>query len=264
MRQIDNRTFSDNLELVELDLSDNPLDQQIDKNVFDHLSRYLKALKIKGIQSNPSDFLNLLSFQKLSTVDMSKTRFLIDRNTFQSIENQISILYLKNIGLRHVIFLPIVKMVNIEIIDISDNPLDWSVFNETFSFIPRAVRLYNLYLSNTSLKDIKSLGLENVVNLRTLDLSNNLIETIESRFFRFKCGEKCGYFFLSLSNNRIKTIYSNSFVNIFQLDTLKLDKNELLNDSINFQRLNWLKYLDLSYSYLNHIPLLANAEYSPE
>lgn len=73
-------------------------------------------------------------------------------------------------------YLPIYRLENLKNLDLNNNFLDWSIFsnqNETKQFLRNHQFLSTVKLVNTSLRDIKCLGLSNLVGLKILDLSNN-------------------------------------------------------------------------------------------
>lgn len=266
LHRIDNHTFPDNVLPQEMYLSSNPFDEFVDKKVFDRLGRRIQLLEIKSIYSNPSEFLNLSSYKLLDFLDVSFTKFEVVADTFDIIADSLHSLYLRKVNLRNLTYLPMHRMKKLKAFDISDNTLDWSMFcsqNATTRFFRTHPDLNDVYLSNTSLPDLACLGISNLVALNTLDVSNNLIETIQPGTFKFNCTQYLStrncFTSLILSNNRLKLIQPGSFDLIQSLGTLSLDGNLLLNDNqlanVNFRFLNWLSLLDLSNMNLTRLPL---------
>lgn len=114
------------------------------------------------IKSDPSEFLFLPGYQYLHKLDLSATSFRIEPNTFESIAEEMKILFLWRIGLTYSIYLPMAKMTQLKNLDLSENPLDWSVFS--CPFFQSHPKLIELCFSNTLLVDMDSLGLRDLFN----------------------------------------------------------------------------------------------------
>jgi hypothetical protein len=91
------------------------------------------------------------------------------------------------------------------------------------------------------------LALGSLSNLAQIDLSNNLIEFIGENDFKFslKLNE------INLNSNRIKSLHSNSFVHLNQLNILKMSHTFLDEFAMNLLNFESITELDLSYNTLN-------------
>lgn len=101
--------------------------------------------------------------------------------------------------------------------------------------------LRSLNLSGNKIKIIKRLTLSGLENLKNLDLSFNEIETIEEDALKTtKLTE------ISLSDNKLKTISDNLFIDARRVEIIDLSNNQLVNFGRSFDRLNSLFLLNLT------------------
>ncbi len=128
--------------------------------------------------------------------------------------------------------------------EISLNFIQIRYLEERFLDSPK---LEKLSLSYNHLESFELEAVENLSNLKFLDLSNNFISRFLSHCDKFKSVVS-----LNLYNNRLTTVDSHHFREFTNLKTLNMSKNRIVRINPNaFSKLNNLKELDLSKNFLN-------------
>ncbi|XP_067618189.1 uncharacterized protein 2mit [Eurosta solidaginis] len=130
----------------------------------------------------------------------------------------------------------------IQILNLNNNQI-------TYAMNISSTTLHELHLSGNQITQLSHLNLSMLSALETLDLSCNHITELETAFFPQRMHNLK---YLNLANNRIGTIYRETFYNLLSLNTLLLSHNNISDiDYETFLSLPNLQYLDLSYNQLH-------------
>ena len=222
---IDDLTFSSQRDLHSLELTGNKC-VKIHEGAFKHLST-LWTLAIDSPGGNL--FMELEDLPELSKLCV--------RYSDQSLFEKFNVKEKKQVSSR------------ITTLDFSFN-LGVKV-DSLFSYFPS---LTELILSGTSLDKLEAVLFSGLENLFKLDVSNNLIETLEDQSL-FRPLEKIE--FINLSRNKLKKIHHRLFKKLINLKTLDLSNNPQLSRLNNglFRDMVKLETIDLSGNGLKQIDI---------
>lgn len=255
------------LRIKRLIMSGNRL-KSIDKNAFRELENYLEQLTLEfdstivdtipeAIKTNLANIrsltitgLNLRHLSSNTFEQMKKLEILslkschiqtIEYDAFNSIEKQLRHLYLDYNQLDNRISLIINRLVLLETLSLSHNRIN----QYEIKLINKNLRYLDL-----SYNGLNKLLLNNLKNLRQLNVQNNLLT-----FEQINGSIPNQLEELILDFNSIKTFNLNFIQRKNSLETLSLQSNEfLLNNSKIFQYLTKLKRLNLARNNIKTIP----------
>ncbi|XP_035527537.1 toll-like receptor 21 [Morone saxatilis] len=131
---------------------------------------------------------------------------------------------------------------------ISINPV-WYIPNRSFVHLPN---LQHLRIDHNHLSIINQYAFQNLSQLKSLNLSLNNISALHPFLFK----DLPNLTFLSLSNNKLKQLPESIFSTVFQLDTLIMRQNLLMNFSgiaKSVSHLKNLRVLDLCFNSLTSL-----------
>ena len=252
-----------NLESVEvfyLHLKDHILDENMSRNVFDHLPN-IQELSLKADFSY-FNLDSLVNLKNLELIGFLKDDFNFDlfQNLCQQLEELSFLFYdIENNVLydlfyeNHFPYLKSLSLYNCEM----------DVLKK--KFIKRFPMLENLHLDRSNISYIEHNAFSNMKQLVKLNLSDNCIERLDKRHFLELVNLKR----LNLNKNRIKSIGKNLFSNLKNLESLNLSSNEISSlDPESFIGLGNLESLELyknklrrfDVEILDHIPKIKHID----
>ena len=234
-------------DLVYLDLSNGQI-QKIEKCFIGQASQSINVINIRSNYVTKIDSNAFINCDRLFRLDLSDNQLtVLNRNVFHSLNN-INLLDLSN---NKLVFLPkkvFSNLTYLKALDLSSNCLQ-KILSNWFSYD-------NRYL------------------LQKLDLSFNLINFIDTNFFKIlqnlinlnisknRLGYCCNLFkdlkFLTILNlgfNRIRCLENKVFENLKYLETLKLSSNCISSiGEKTFDNMTKLQLLELKHNYLMKLP----------
>ena len=242
LRQIDKDVFANLPNLESLNLSYNNL-QFLESNTFNGLNNLKKlilrsAIK-ESIHSNAfNQLLNLeyidLSYNyglrqldvnlfnnlfKLIHLNLSDNSFeILKHETFKSLTN-LKVFHLNSFECDRIEENPFNYLLNLEILNIDiQNYVNYFQFKNDIKLDKLSIKKWNVKFSNRL----------NLVNLKTLDLSHNVLKTIKNDYFK----HMPNLVDLDLSYCEIKQIEAKAFKKLINLEKLNLRGNSFMNKSI--------------------------------
>ncbi|MFQ6628088.1 hypothetical protein Gotur_006859 [Gossypium turneri] len=234
-----------------------------------------------------------LPFEKLKSLYLSENAIggNLENEGFGKLSSTLSNLEILDLSYNHLndsILLSLSELSSLRYLDLSHNRFEGSSHPRGFQWLSRLTKLETLYLSGNSLKNsimvymrnlssLKTLSLRynllegklihtqelnNLTNLKSLDLSGNKIESISNKEWNNLTNLK----YLDLSYNNIESISNQGFQwlsRLTKLETLNLSGNSLKNSILfDMRNLSSLKTLRLSSNQLEgrllHIQGLSN------
>lgn len=134
-----------------------------------------------------------------------------------------------------------------------------SIQSSEINFSLKVENLTNLVMADFSFNNIKKINFKNLINLKSLNLKGNLIESVDDQMFKglFKLEE------LDLKFNKIEEISQHSLDDLENLLKLDISQNGKIKFDCNFRRLASLRFLNLGQNSIQNIEIdsLANLEY---
>jgi Leucine-rich repeat (LRR) protein len=209
---------------------------------------YLYGNKIERIEND--SFSTLISLKYL---DMSMNHLVEIPDTLFKFTNRIEILKINSNYLKEIPRESLKYLTSVKYLYLNDNEFK-KVSNFSFGYM---LNLLELYLANNRIESIDTKAFfiddRSFVGpglLEKLDLSHNLLETLNSSIFSYLTNLR----YLIISNNLIKRIDFNSFYGINYLITLDLTMNQLSKiDFLQNKNFSYMRYLKLAHNNLEYI-----------
>ncbi|XP_038664464.1 carboxypeptidase N subunit 2-like [Scyliorhinus canicula] len=143
-------------------------------------------------------------------------------------------------------FPPVTSLTKLTYLDLSNN--EFAVLQETFTHLPQ---LDTLFLKSNQLKILPETGFDQLFRLDVLDLSNNDLCSLPSRFFN----NHRNLTDLRLDSNKLRNLAATSFSHLHNLQYLTMSGNSIINFPPQlFASLTKLLKLDLSNNSLTFLP----------
>ena len=250
----------ESVEILNLQLSDEILDENMARNVFDHLPNIQKlSLEARFSNFKLDNLVNLNSLELSGVLNHDFNFDLFEKLSQQLEELSFFIYKIENNVIYHLFYenhFPYLKSLTL---------YNCEMYVLKKKFTKRFPMLQKLNLNSSKISYIDHDAISNMKQLVELNLSNNCIDRLDKRHFLELVNLKS----LDLSKNRIQIIGKNLFSNLKNLESLNLSRNEISYlDDESFIGLGNLRTLHLENNklrrfdveILDHIPKIEHID----